>query len=73
MTIQLIKACVILHNMIIEDKQLGNIDYGNMFDYLFDNDEYETNSVPTLQVTKPHECNLVATTIEQLLGAYEAI
>ena len=73
MMLQVIKACVILHNMIIEDEQLGNEDYGNMFDYLFEDEDEQVDITPTLQVTKPHDCNLVATTIEELLGAFEAI
>ena len=70
--IGVMKATIILDRMIAEDKR-DQRDDREQYEYLFDNEEHFNGVVPVLEVTRPNERHLSATTIEELIGAFEAL
>jgi len=69
--ISVMQACVILHNMIVEDERQDNNDEN--FAYLFEAGEAGGTPIPVLKIARPNERLLTAATIDDLLGAFEAI
>ena len=71
--IDFMKACINLHNMIVEDERDQQDNCGEEYEFIFEDDEHPNNVVPVFKCTLPNERYLSATTIEDLLGTFEAI
>ena len=65
------QACIILHNMIIEDELDSGED--DIFRHLFQKENQPNGDIPKFKISRPDERHLFAPTIEHLLGAFDVL